>query len=180
MRVFFFTIQLVVAIALLSCSAQKAVYYLPFAKDSAYRLIQGWDGRYGHSGHLNYAYDFLMPTGSPVLATRGGRVIKVEEGYEDNTKTLGKENYIIIDHGDSTYGRYYHLTKNGVLVRVGEQVKRKQLIGRSGNSGASAGPHLHFDVSRNCFDFGCQTISFAFKNSPENPLLAGKEYKATK
>ena len=45
-----------------------------------------------------------------------------------------------------------------MLVSVGQRVPAGQEVGRSGDSGASAGPHLHFDVTRGCPDWGCQTI----------------------
>jgi len=47
------------------------------------------------------------------------------------------------------------------------------LAARGGDSGASAGPHLHFDVTKECFDWGCQTIKVEFENVKENPLKAG-------
>lgn len=169
-----------IMITILSCATQKQLYEVPYSSNSKFKLIQGWAGKYGHVEHLNYAYDFVMPIGTPILAARSGRVIKIEEQFEDNTKTPGKENYIIIDHGDSTFSRYYHLTKNGALIDVGDKVKRGQQIGLSGNSGASAGAHLHFDITKGCFDFGCPTIPFKFANSPENPLSAGKEYQPKK
>ena len=80
---------------------------------------------------------------------RAGRVVAVESRFADGTRTPGEENYIFIDHGDSTFSRYYHLTTGGVRVAVGDQVAAGDTIGASGNSGASAGPHLHFELHRN-------------------------------
>jgi len=159
-------------------SKNKPKHILPFPKGSEYKVIQGWNGKYGHTGAANYAYDFIMPIGSFVTASHKGTIIKTESSFEDNTKTPGKENYIIIDHGNNIYSRYYHLTKDGVLVNVGEIVAAGDTIGKSGNSGASAGPHLHFDITKDCFEWGCQTIEFTFKNIKENPLEAGKTYKS--
>lgn len=149
---------------------------MPFAKEQTSKLIQGWNGKYGHVERLQYAYDFIMPIGTAILAAHSGTVVALEESYDDNTRTPGKENYLIIDHGNKTYSRYYHLTKNGVLVEIGDKVKTNDKIALSGNSGASGGPHLHFDVTKDCFNWGCQTIEFKFKNSTENPLQAGKTY----
>ncbi len=60
-----------------------------------------------------------------------------------------RANYIAIFHPSvGLYSRYYHLKKDGVLVNVGDKVNKGQVIGLSGNTGYSGGPHLHFDVVR--------------------------------
>ena len=119
-----------------------------------------------------------MPIGSRVAAARAGVVVRTEASHADATRKGGEENFIFVDHGDGTFGRYYHLTRGGVLVAVGQRVLAGQEIGRSGDSGASAGPHLHFDVTRGCPDWGCQTIPVRFGNSAGNPLLQGQEARA--
>jgi murein DD-endopeptidase MepM/ murein hydrolase activator NlpD len=81
-------------------------------------------------------------------------------------------------HADGTFGRYYHSTRGGVLVTAADRVQRGDLIGRSGDTGASAGPHLHFDVTRSCPEWGCQTVPIAFSDTNENPLRAGSSYTA--
>lgn len=98
----------------------------------------------------------------------------VEQPYMDSTRKAGEENVIVIQQADGSYARYYHLTHNGARVAVGDDVKQNQIIGLSGDSGASAGPHLHFDVTRDCFEWGCQTIQIDFRNTEENPLKQGK------
>ncbi len=58
-----------------------------------------------------------------------------------------RANYIAIHHPSiGLYSRYYHLSKDRVLVNVGDNVDKAQVIGLSGNTGYSSGPHLHFDV----------------------------------
>jgi murein DD-endopeptidase MepM/ murein hydrolase activator NlpD len=94
----------------------------------------------------------------------------------DSTRKAGEENVIVIRHRDGTYGRYYHLTHNGARVAVGDDVKENQVIGLSGDSGASAGPHLHFDVTKDCYNWGCQTIQMNFRDTKENPLKQGNSY----
>lgn len=152
-------------------------YALPFADSESYKVLQGYNGPYGHTGKVEFAYDFSMPIGTAVLAVRDGVVLKTEARYEDGNRTPGQENYIFISHGDGTFSRYYHLTKHGVSVVVGKRVRRGQLIGRSGDTGASAGPHLHFDVTQGCAEWGCQTIPIQFRNATENPLVAGRMYR---
>lgn len=153
-------------------------YRLPFPAGDSARLIQGPGGRWGHQGALAFAYDFIRSIGSPVIASRGGRVVAVESRFVDGTRKPGEENYIFIAHGDSTFGRYYHLTHQGVRVALGDMVEAGDTIGASGNTGASAGPHLHFDVTRTCPEWGCQTIPIRFGNVAADSLEEGKTYRA--
>ena len=173
------------ALTLLSCGpavqqrsldADDAWYALPYPATVSRKLIQGNNGPYGHTGAAAFAFDFVMPIASPVIAARGGEVVKVEDRFNDGTRTPGQENFVVIRHSDGTFARYYHLTTNGALLDSGSTVKRGDLIARSGNSGASAGPHLHFDVTRGCFEWGCQTIPIVFRNAGAETLEAGKTY----
>jgi murein DD-endopeptidase MepM/ murein hydrolase activator NlpD len=159
---------------------QSEGYILPFPKGASYKLLQGYNGPWGHKGHAEYAYDFQMPIGSPILAARSGEVVHVEEGYNNGTRKPGEENVVVIKHNDGTYGRYYHLTKEGVIVSVGEKVRQGQKIALSGDSGASAGPHLHFDVTKECYEWGCKTIRIEIEKVRENPLTEGKMYEGSK
>jgi murein DD-endopeptidase MepM/ murein hydrolase activator NlpD len=153
-------------------------YILPFPVGKSYELIQGNNGPYGHQGHSAYAFDFVMPIGSAVTAAREGIVVKTEGRFVDGNRKPGEENYVFIQHDDSTFARYYHLTQNGPRVKVGDRVARGDTIGLSGNTGASAGPHLHFDATKGCPEWGCQTVPIVFANANENPLQQGKIYKA--
>jgi murein DD-endopeptidase MepM/ murein hydrolase activator NlpD len=62
-------------------------------------------------------------------------------------KFLSEGNHVIIEHGDGTYGNYWHLKHNGALVNVGDTVKQGQVIGLAGKTGYAAFPHLHFEVT---------------------------------
>jgi murein DD-endopeptidase MepM/ murein hydrolase activator NlpD len=151
---------------------------LPFKIGTTHKLVQGWNGPYGHRNAAFYSYDFLMDIGTEVLAARDGTVAFVEQRFEDGNRISGKENVIVIDHGDGMFSRYYHLTKNGSRVEIGDRVNVGQVIGFSGDTGASAGPHLHFDVTVGCFQWGCQTVPIEFGNAIQNPLLSGRDYTA--
>jgi murein DD-endopeptidase MepM/ murein hydrolase activator NlpD len=164
--------------AILFGADQPSVYVLPYAKTASYKLLQGYNGPWGHEEHAAYAYDFQMPIGTAVHAVRSGTVVHVVEKNVDSTRKPGEENVIVIGHEDGTFARYYHLTKDGAKVKVGDEVKQGQLIGLSGDSGASAGPHLHFDVTEKCFEWGCQTIQIEFQNAKENPLRQGVSYES--
>jgi len=122
------------------------VYELPFEKGTNHRVVQGYGGLFSHS-HIA-ALDFAMPVGTPVFAAREGTVY----GYKDDSNEGGfmaryknKANYIIIQHGDGSFGCYWHLEKNGVLVKKGH-VEKGQQIGLSGATGLVIRPHLHFSV----------------------------------
>lgn len=126
------------------------LYRLPFAVGSKALVSQGFDGGVTHKGLTRYAVDFQCPVGTKVYAARGGKVISVESSHNKGgfDKRFGDEaNYIIIEHDDHTLGKYYHLKQYGVIVRVGESVRRGEFIGYSGNTGYTSGPHLHFSVS---------------------------------
>jgi matrix metalloproteinase-14 (membrane-inserted) len=59
---------------------------------------------------------------------------------------LGVGNYVVIDHGDGTYATYWHLSRHGVKVKLGDKVARGDWIAISGSTGNSSTPHFHFDV----------------------------------
>jgi murein DD-endopeptidase MepM/ murein hydrolase activator NlpD len=122
-------------------------YTLPFAINEEYEVTQGRDGVYSHKNRN--AYDIKMPLGTPVHAAREGIVISLKE----NSKTGCKEpkcasqaNFILIYHADGSLAMYGHLYHKGALVSIGDRVKDGQLIGFSGNTGWSTGPHLHFET----------------------------------
>lgn len=115
--------------------------------------VQGWiSSGYGERNidgdqEMHYGVDIVVPEGTAVRAARGGRVI---ESRADFARGWGWT--IIVDHGDGWKTRYAHLSRN--LARVGDRVMRGQVIGRSGDTGRSTGPHLHFgtylwDVPKN-------------------------------
>lgn len=117
------------------------------------RIEQGHGGRFSHTDAQNrHALDFAADVGTPVLAARAGTVMQVASGYDRSgldAKYTGRANFIRIVHDDGTMALYAHLDTHGVHVRVGQRVQAGQQIGRSGNTGYSTGPHLHFVVQAN-------------------------------
>jgi len=146
-------------------------YLLPFPAGREHTLTQGNCGGASHDGRFRYSYDFEMPIGTPVIAARDGVVATVRDHRPDGTRRLGDENFIIIRHEDGELSRYVHLTRHGALVEEGQPVAAGDTIARSGDSGRSAFPHLHFDVSDRCGFEGCHTIPSAFLNArPPIPM----------
>ena len=93
-------------------------------------------GIHGYNG-----VDFGAPIGTPVKAAASGTVIIAKGG---NTYNGGYGNYIVIEHSNGTQTLYAHLSKTE--TSVGDTVKQGEEIAKSGNTGKSTGPHLHFEV----------------------------------
>ncbi len=127
----------------------QSSYVLPYEIGKAFQVIRT-TSHYtrGNGGVGLYAIDFRMPIGTPVIAARRGVVAAVQESYADGNDKDLQENYVFIKHEDGTIGRYFHLTMSGALVEEGATVEQGQVIARSGNSGQSGEPHLHFDVQK--------------------------------
>lgn len=85
--------------------------------------------------------DFVATKGTCVYSTGDGKVVKVK------TLRNGHGKHVVIDHGYGYETLYGHL--NGFNVKVGEKVKRGQVIGFVGTTGTSTAPHLHYEVHKN-------------------------------
>jgi murein DD-endopeptidase MepM/ murein hydrolase activator NlpD len=160
------------------------LYQLPYAEGASYRVLQGFGSRFSHRGIEQYAVDFKMPVGTPVHAARGGVVARVVESndkgcWEDGCGEFA--NFIVVMHADGTTGEYYHLDQDGALVDVGEEVVAGQMIGRSGNTGHTTLPHLHFAVYRATRGGLPQSvpISFASADGIVFSPRRGHHYRAT-
>ncbi|MFB6849757.1 M23 family metallopeptidase [Streptomyces sp. NPDC056373] len=107
-----------------------------------YTLSASFAQNGGMWAHKHSGQDFAVPSGTQVLAAHGGTVVKAGGNGAGDGPAYG--NAIVIKHGNGTYSQYAHLSK--VEVRVGQIVKTGQEIARSGNTGNSSGPHLHFEI----------------------------------
>jgi murein DD-endopeptidase MepM/ murein hydrolase activator NlpD len=92
------------------------------------------------TSRMHNGQDFEVPYGTNVYATGDGSVI--ESGWNSG----GFGNCIVIDHGYGLQTVYGHLSD--IKVVTGQNVKRGDLIGISGSSGLSSGPHLHYQVEQ--------------------------------
>lgn len=106
-------------------------------------------GNYQPDGHTGT--DYPCPIGTPVRAAADGKVLHVGRlsgSYADNpwwiSPSFAGYTYVV-DHGHFI-GIYGHCMDGGARVRQGQSVIEGQVLGLSGNTGASTGPHLHFEA----------------------------------
>jgi len=149
------------------------LYLFPFEHGTKRRITQGHDGSFSHFGENRYAIDFDMPEGTAVHAARGGTVVRVKQDGRAGGPSMAYSshgNVIMVAHDDGTFGNYVHLRYRGSRVSVGDQVEAGDLIGYSGNTGVSSGPHLHFDVRVPRWDGTMQSIPFLFRGTDGEAL----------
>lgn len=122
---------------------KREMEYLPMISpvNIIYRLGDGMKFRDKHpvlgTPQWHHGQDFSTPYGTNVYATGSGKVI--EAGWNS-----GFGNCIVIDHGYGYRSTYGHLSN--IRVTAGLNIKRGDLIGLSGNTGTSTGPHLHYQI----------------------------------
>lgn len=98
----------------------------------------GWrvHPRFRHR-HFHTGIDLATYTGAPIFAPADGIVLQA--GFSG-----GYGRTIVLNHGYSWKTKYAHLNK--LLVKVGQVVKKGEIIGEVGSTGSSTGPHLHFEM----------------------------------
>lgn len=111
------------------------------AKDSS--------GIWSATGGVHKGMDFAMPIGSPVSATLGGTVSSIDAGPDYGTS-------VVVDHGGGLQTVYGHLSQRD--VKLGDKISAGQRIGKSGATGNTTGPHLHYEVRQG-------------KNNPVDPTV---------
>lgn len=89
---------------------------------------------------MHNGMDFSAPSSTEIFAT-GNATVKIAK------RTSGFGNLIVLDHGFGYETYYAHLSEFN--VKLGQQVKRGEIIGFVGNSGLSTAPHLHYEVHKN-------------------------------
>lgn len=102
-----------------------------------------------HIGKLRNAVDFLVPKNTPVLAAADGRVTFIKNDSRSggpSVKYWYDSNFIVLQHPQGEYSRYDHLAYKSAKVRIGQQVQAGQPIARTGVTGFTFIPHLHFHV----------------------------------
>ena len=154
-----------------SARPQDVEYLVPLQQANV-RIDQGYGGSFSHADAQNrYALDFAAKEGTPVVAARRGVVMQVESDFDkaslNREKAGGRANFVRILHDDGTMALYAHLRLDGVMVREGQRVRAGQLIGHSGNTGYTTGPHLHFAVQVNR-GMKLESIPFRLRGLPSS------------
>jgi murein DD-endopeptidase MepM/ murein hydrolase activator NlpD len=157
------------------------LYRLPYAGDVSFPIIQGYDAKLSHHGAERFTLDFGMPVGTPVHAARDGVVVLVEDSHAVGCarEECGRlANFVVVLHSDGTTGEYFHLERGSVALRVGDRVARGQPLARSGNTGYSTAPHLHFGVYRTGRDGSTQALAVQFqtRSGPIGTPRSGAHY----
>lgn len=141
------------------------VYRLPYGDCVSYAVLQGYGARLSHRGSEFFTVDFRMDEGTLVHAAREGKVVLVEDSHAESCWAEGCgrfANFVVVLHADGTTGEYFHLQRGSARVAPGDYVARGQPIARSGNTGYSTAPHLHFGVYRANPDGSTQSIAVRF------------------
>lgn len=143
-------------------------YAVPFRSAQSFPITQGFNGTFSHNTPASqYAVDIGMPEGTDIVAAREGIVMDVtSDSFSGGTEERHREegNMIRILHDDGTMAVYGHLRLDSARVRPGTRVDRGQVIARSGNTGFSTAPHLHFVIQKNA-GFRLISVPFEFEGS---------------
>ncbi|MFB6755537.1 M23 family metallopeptidase [Streptomyces sp. NPDC056353] len=138
-----------------TATKKKAAFWVDPVKK--YTLSASFAQNGGMWAHKHSGQDFAVPIGTNVVATHGGTVVKAGGNGAGDGPAYG--NAIVIKHGNGTYSQYAHLSK--INVKIGQVVKTGQSIAKSGNTGNSSGPHLHFEI-RTTPNYGSAVDPVAF------------------
>lgn len=128
--------------------------------------------------------------GQEALAVADGVVTDVRDGIAENVPGVKPQdpitldnvagNHVIVDIGGGAYAFWAHLQPGSVRVKVGDRVKRGQVLGLVGNSGNSSEPHLHFHVMDGRSVLGSEGIPYAFETFEVRPPTSPPDEKPAK
>jgi murein DD-endopeptidase MepM/ murein hydrolase activator NlpD len=137
---------------------------IPIANWDLKRIGSGFGMRYHpilHRYRMHEGIDFVAPSGTPIFSSADGVVRSARL-----SDSFGK--VVEIDHGYGIITLYAHLSK--IKVKRGQKVVRGEIIGLTGNTGLSLGPHLHYEVHVHRKEV--DPVNYFFKD------LTAKEYEA--
>lgn len=131
----------------------------------------GDDGETYHGDKLDNKNYYAF--GSEALAVADGIVTEVKDGIPLNVPGLTSRavpinletiagNHVILDIGNGNYAMYAHLQPGSIRVKLGERVRRGQVLGLVGNTGNSTEPHLHFQISNASSPLGSEGLPYLF------------------
>jgi hypothetical protein len=123
-------------------------------------------GKSRHADWIGYGADVLAVADGVVRDMRDGQAEHPPLTAQPEPESLTAHglfgNYVVLEIEPGVYANYAHLQRGSLKVRVGERVRRGQLLGRLGQSGNSAAPHLHFHLSSAATFEGSEGLPFAF------------------
>lgn len=146
----------------------EAGFFLPLECGSTATVTQGNFGPFSHQGKSAYAFDFGLTLGTPLVAIEEGTVSHAYAGtmpgdpcYDGGgMECINSANYVTLQHPDGTASNYAHLSQ--VSVAVGQYVPRGAIVGLTGSTGWSTGPHAHVARQEGCGQAFCQSIAVQF------------------
>jgi murein DD-endopeptidase MepM/ murein hydrolase activator NlpD len=115
---------------------------------------------------MHQGMDFAAGTGTPVIAPADGVVVEAR-------RWGGYGNWLRIRHANGLESGYGHLSRYGSGIRAGQRVRQGQVVAYVGSTGASTGPHLHYEIWRNG-----QRINPAGIRTSEGTILSGSDLAA--
>lgn len=126
---------------------------------SGYPLTSGYGPRtLNGKKHFHGGVDFGAPIGTPVYAAKSGVIVEADRNMRRDPNGYGR--FIAIAHDNGTITFYAHLHQIAPKLEKGTHVITGQTIGQVGTTGASTGPHLHFEIRKN----------YLFPSTAENTL----------
>ncbi len=158
-------------------------FHISLPVTGEWRISQGYNGEHTHKGEWAQALDFDVVNANgetfktpglqlkdyycydlPVNAPANGWIVEILDGVEDNV--IGDVdlennwgNTIIIKHGEYLFSKLSHLKKDAIQVKLGDYVKKGDIIAYCGSSGRSPEPHLHFQLQATPF-IGSATLKY--------------------
>jgi murein DD-endopeptidase MepM/ murein hydrolase activator NlpD len=115
---------------------------------------------------MHQGIDFAAGTGTPIIAPADGVVVEAR-------RWGGYGNWLRIRHANGLESGYGHLSRYGSGIRAGQRVSQGQIVAYVGSTGASTGPHLHYEIWRNG-----QRINPSSVRVDESTILAGADLAA--
>lgn len=115
--------------------------------------LYAYDFRMNNTGHEKALEDFPV-FGKEVITPGDGSIIQVINGAIDvmlgeRDRSIGVGNAVMINHQNGEYSLLCHFKHNSIRVKVGDKVKREDLLGLCGNTGNTSQPHIHFHLQDN-------------------------------
>ncbi len=163
--------------------SSESYFHISLPIIGEWNISQGHDGEITHQDEWKHAWDFdirddenksfkdpgynlndYFAYDSPVAAPSSGYIVQIIDGVNDNE--IGKVdlennwgNTIVIKHGEYIFSKLSHLKKDTIKVKVGDYIKKNEVIAYSGSSGRSPEPHLHFQVQSTQY-IGSKTLQY--------------------